>query len=97
MVNKQSVMADKYESLRMKLEEGFEWPRIYLFKFIVPADNKKVAEVESLFNSNEAQISIRTSKKGNFVSISAKEMMMSPEKVIERYRKAESIEGIISL
>lgn len=86
-----------FDSLREKLEDGFEWPRVYLFKFIVPSDNKKIAEVESLFNSKEAQISMRTSKKGNYVSVTAKEMMMSADKVIERYKDAAKIEGIISL
>ena len=68
-----------------------------MFKFIVPADNVKIAQVERLFNSNEAEISIRNSRKGNFVSITAKEMMLSPEKVIERYLDAENIKGLISL
>lgn len=86
-----------FDSLREKLEDGFDWPRVYLFKFIVPSDNKKIAEVESLFNSKEAQISMRTSKKGNYASVSAKEMMMSADKVIERYKDAAKIEGIISL
>ncbi|MCT4623740.1 MAG: DUF493 domain-containing protein [Schleiferiaceae bacterium] len=88
---------EKFEALRLKLEEGFEWPSVYLFKFIVPADNQKIAEVESLFNSKEAEVNLRTSKKGNFVSVSAKELMLSPEKVIERYKDAAKIEGIISL
>lgn len=88
---------DKYESLRKKLEEGFEWPRVYLFKFIVPADNQKVAQVEGLFRSDMAEISMRTSKNGNFVSVSAKEMMISPEAVINRYKEAAKIEGILSL
>lgn len=88
---------DKFESLRQKLEEGFDWPRVYLFKFIVPAENDKIAQVENLFNSEEAEITMRTSSKGNFVSVSAKEMMLSPEKVIERYKKAAEIEGIVSL
>ena len=40
---------------------------------------------------------MRTSKKGNYVSVTAKEMMMSADKVIERYKDAAKIEGIISL
>lgn len=88
---------EKYQKLQEQLEQGFDWPTVYMFKFIVPADNAKIAQVENLFNAKEAQISIRNSRKGNFVSITAKEMMMSPEKVIDRYLKAEGIEGLISL
>lgn len=88
---------EKYQKLLVQLQDGFEWPTIYMFKFIVPADNAKIAQVERLFDSNEAEISIRNSRKGNFVSITAKEMMLSPEKVIERYLDAENIKGLISL
>jgi putative lipoic acid-binding regulatory protein len=88
---------EKYQKLLAQLTEGFDWPTVYMFKFIVPADNVKIAQVEQLFDSNEAEISIRNSRKGNFVSITAKEMMLSPEKVIERYMAAEHIEGLMSL
>ena len=68
-----------------------------MFKFIVPSDNKKLAQVELLFNSKESQISMRNSKTGKYTSVSAKEMMMSPESVIEKYKEAAKIEGILSL
>jgi hypothetical protein len=88
--------ADKWESLREKLNAE-KWPNVYMFKFIVPADNRKVAQVENLFNSKEAQIQMRSSRNGNYVSITAKEVMMSADKVIERYQSASDIEGLISL
>jgi hypothetical protein len=88
---------EKYEKLRVQLSQSTTWPSLYMFKFIVPADNEKIAQVEKLFNSEEAQIQLRQSRKGNFVSVTAKEMMISPEKVIERYIEAEDIEGLISL
>lgn len=89
--------AQKYEKLKVQLEEGFEWPTLYMFKFIIPADNEKLAQVESLFDSEEAIITTRQSSKGNFISVTVKEMMMSPQRVIDRYMEAESIEGLISL
>ena len=88
---------DKYQKLKKQLEEGFEWPSLYMFKFIIPADNEKMALIQGLFNSNESQINVRTSRNGNYLSVTAKEMMMSPEKVIDRYVEAEQIEGLISL
>jgi putative lipoic acid-binding regulatory protein len=86
----------KWQTLKEKLETQ-SWPRIYMFKFIVPADNKRIAQVENLFNTREAEVTMRTSSKGNFVSITAKELMLSADAVIERYRSAEGIEGLISL
>lgn len=88
---------EKYEKLRKQLEQGFEWPQVYMFKFIVPANNEKIARVENLFNAREATINRRASRKGNYVSVTAKELMLSPDRVIERYLEAEKIEGLISL
>ena len=85
-----------YTSLHEKLEANPEWPRVYFFKFIVPADNKKLAKVEALFGA-EAQVSLKQSSKGNFVSVSAKELMLSADKIIERYAKAAEIEGLMAL
>lgn len=85
-----------YDSLKKKLEEQFTWPQVYMFKFIIPADNKKLAMVESLFG-NEAILVNRQSKNNKFISITAKEMMLSPTEIIAIYKKAEKIEGIISL
>ena len=87
----------KYEKLKQQLEEGFEWPQVYMFKFIVPASNKNVADVENLFNTKTARVTTRQSRKGNFVSVTARELMLSPQKVIDRYLQAESIEGLIAL
>lgn len=88
---------ERYKNLEVQLEKDQAWPAVYMFKFIVAADNKKLSQVENLFNSEEAQVTVRQSRKGNFVSITAKELMLSPEKVIQRYRDAEGIEGLISL
>ncbi|MGB0176452.1 MAG: DUF493 domain-containing protein [Owenweeksia sp.] len=82
---------EKYKKLEAALRESLSWPNVYMFKFIIPADNRILAQVENLFNSKEAEI------KGNFLSITVKELMMSPEKVIERYQMAEGIEGLMSL
>lgn len=89
-------MEDKWASLREKLEAE-QWPQVFMFKFIVPADNDKIAQVAKLFNTTEAQVTMRDSKKGNFVSFSAKEMMLTAESVIDRYKQATEIEGLISL
>jgi len=84
-----------FENLRAKLAI-LEWPSIYFFKFIVPNDNEKMAQVSALFDEN-ATISYHTSSKGNYVSVSVKEVMLTGDSVIEIYEKAIKIEGIISL
>ena len=90
-------MADiDYSALKEKLEANTDWPRVYFFKFIVPSDNQKLAQVEALF-SDEAQVTLKQSSKGNFVSVSAKELMLGSDGIIDRYQKAAKIEGLMAL
>ena len=84
-----------FDNLRAQLEQ-LEWPSVYLFKFIVPNDNVRMAQVSALFDE-QADISYHESGKGNYVSVSVKEVMLSVESIIEIYEKAAQIKGVISL
>ena len=88
-------MDSRFEKLyeQLKLED---WPRLYFFKFISPSDSRSIALITGLFN-DENNITMRPSSKGNYTSISIKEVMMSAEDVITIYEKAAQIEGVISL
>lgn len=85
-----------YASLKERLSEGQAFPLLYMFKFIVPSDNKKIAQVNSAFNEN-AQISLKESSKGKFTSLTVKTVMLSADEVINKYRQLEHIEGLIAL
>ncbi len=87
---------DEYKGLKSELDK-LSWPRLYVFKFIVNADNKKVAQVQSLASSETAEVHLNTSKTGKFVSITIKEVMISSDEVIKKYKKATDIEGLIAL
>lgn len=90
-------MADfNYDELRKKLNAGNPWPQIYMFKFIVPSDNQKIALVESLFG-DDAEIKLQPSSKGTYTSLTARVVMLDAEQVIAVYVRASEIEGIISL
>lgn len=84
-----------FDKLRAQLEQE-EWPAVYLFKFIVPNDAEKLALVTALFDET-GDIALHQSKNGNFVSVSAKEMMLDVDSIIEKYEKAALIKGVISL
>tara|TARA_B110000037_G_C16987263_1_gene451577 strand:- start:14 stop:295 length:282 start_codon:yes stop_codon:yes gene_type:complete len=88
--------SSQFDGLKQKLEKQNNWPRVYLFKFIIPNDNHKLAQVEALFGS-EAQVSRNQSRTGKFISVTAKELMISVDEVISRYEKSTLIEGLISL
>jgi hypothetical protein len=90
-------MTDKeLESLRTKLVETTTFPTVYMFKFIVEADNRKIALVENLFQE-EAEILTKQSDKGRYISITSKQVMMTVDEIIDVYKKAAEINGIMFL
>ncbi len=88
-------MADPYENLRKELNKIGNWPQVYMFKFIVPADNKRIALVESKF-SNESVITKKESANGKYISITIKEVMLTADSIIEKYKEMEGIEGLMA-
>ena len=93
-------MSDKeafYTKLKDSLENTTQFPAEYLYKFIVPGIGNKVVEIEGLFKGKLAKISTKASKTGKYTSVSIKVKLASSDEVISYYRKAEKIEGIISL
>ncbi|MCB0481015.1 MAG: DUF493 family protein [Flavobacteriales bacterium] len=88
--------ASEWDSLREKLIEEGGFPKVYMFKFIIPSDNQKLAQVQALFGP-EAIVNMRSSKNGKYLSISANEMMLNVDNIILRYEEAMKVEGIIAL
>ena len=91
------MVAGTFDVLRKKLEEsGMSFPYIYMFKFIIKADNKTMALVEVIFD-DAADIIQKQSAKGNYISITVKQVVMSIDEIITIYEKAAEIEGVMSL
>ena len=67
------------------------------FKFIVPGQLEKIAEIEAAFDGTDAKINTRDSSKGAYTSISVKVTMESADSVIAKYLEVSSVEGVISL
>ncbi len=90
-------MDDKqFDKLREQLNLQDNWPTIYMFKFIIPADNRKIALVESKF-SDEAVVTQNQSSNGKYISITVKEVMLSADAIIEKYKEMQGIEGLMAL
>jgi putative lipoic acid-binding regulatory protein len=86
-----------FDELRKKLEESItSFPYIYMFKFIIKADNKTMALVEVIFD-DDADIIQKQSTKGNYISITVKQVVMSIDEIISIYEAAAEIEGVMSL
>jgi putative lipoic acid-binding regulatory protein len=93
-------MSDKddfYSKLKIQLDDTTDFPADYLYKFIVPASENQVTEVESIFNNTAAVINKKNSKTGKYVSVSIILKLNSSDEIIAYYRKVEKIKGIISL
>jgi putative lipoic acid-binding regulatory protein len=86
-----------FNRIKLQLDASHDWPALYMFKFIVPSDNEKIAKVEALFNAETAEIRLRPSKNGKYTSITAREIMTSSDAVMECYAQASQIEGLIAL
>ncbi len=88
-------MEETLSRLRIQLEL-MDWPNVYFYKFIVLNENQLVDSVKSLFDDT-AEITLNSSKNGKFMSVSIKEVAITVDSIIEKYRQAATIKGIISL
>jgi hypothetical protein len=88
-------MAEQFDNLRRNLELQ-EWPSVYLFKFISPSDSMVIARITVLFDQG-ADLKYKESKKGKYVSISVKEMMVDADSVIMKYKQISKIPGVMAL
>jgi len=86
-----------YKKLKKKLKEDTTFPTKYLFKFIVPAKEGLIKEVEDIFDYTGAVITKKSSKTGKYTSLSVLVIMNKADDIIIKYKEAEKVEGIISL
>ena len=86
-----------YDRLRAQLNRSTFWPAPYLFKFIVPTDLEKIAQIRALFAEKEAEITEIKSTQGSYTSMSIRLTMPSAQSIIDKYQLVGSIEGVISL
>ena len=76
-----------------KLEGTHQFPDQYTFKFIVKPEHQKT--VEALVAN--AEIKLKPSSGNKYLSITITGRMNSSKEVVDVYKKAHTIEGIIAL
>ncbi len=84
------------EKFKLKLAESMSFPGVYMFKFIITSEHRNIALVENLFGP-EADLLTKESGGGKYTSVTAKQVVMSVEEIIEVYKKASLIKGIMFL
>lgn len=86
-----------YQKLKKQLDETTAFPSDYMYKFIIPSSGEQSSQIENIFNNTGAVINTKKSKTGKYISVSVLIKVDNASKVIEYYKKAESVEGVISL
>lgn len=86
-----------YSRFQEQLKDSQEWPGPFMFKFIIRGDDQKVKKLRDIFEGTDAKYKLKNSSKKTFVSVSFLTTMKNPASVIDVYKKASAIEGIITL
>lgn len=81
------------QAFKEKLEAAHSFPGNYNFKFIVKADQQGL--VEKLVD--KAEIKIKPSSGNKYVSVTLVVNVDTSDEVIEVYKQAKKIEGLIAL
>ncbi len=85
-------MVDK-EKFRELLDQSYQWPDYYDFKFIVKIEEK----AELLSKLKGFTISENPSKNGNYVAITARKLINITQEVLDVYEVVSTVKGIMSL
>lgn len=75
------------------LDEQMEWPSEFVFKFIAPKAG--LDALKAVFGQHPIQV--RTSRAGNYASVTARMEMHSSSEIIAVYKAAATVEGVILL
>lgn len=78
---------------RELLDQNHQWPDFYTWKFIVKTEG--YSQVMGLLEG--FQISTKESEKGNYISITARKMVLSTDEVIAVYHLISGVPGVMSL
>jgi uncharacterized protein len=90
-------MADfDFTDFAKKLESSHTFPTVYMFKFIIKSEHRKIALLENIFGE-EAELHRTESSGGKYICITAKQVVMSVDEIIGIYKQAEKIGGVMSL
>ena len=86
-----------YIKFKDRLDDTTEFPSNYIFKFIVPTDNKRIAEVQRVFDGARPQFSMKESKTGKYTSVTVVTYVLDSDQVIHYYKSAASIQDVMML
>jgi hypothetical protein len=77
------------------LNDQYLWPAAYTFKFILRKDH--IDLLKTSIDLTKAELVVKDSKNGNYLSVSYKKVVLSSTEVMEIYKKVSVIPDIITL
>ncbi|MEI3797162.1 hypothetical protein SAMN05660461_1073 [Chitinophaga ginsengisegetis] len=92
-----SLGGDPYENFRSLLQQSIVFPTEYTFKFIIKADEDKIAELKSMFADVSARITETSSSGGKYKSFTVQVPVQDEEEVISYYKEVSKIDSVIML
>lgn len=86
-------LEEKLKKFKELLDNEYEWPCLYLFKFIIA--KKYLLMANEIFSN--FQFKIKESANGNYISLNVEVIVDSSDEVLTIYEIASKIPKIISL
>ncbi len=88
-----SIAPEEFQTL---LDQHYQWPAEYLFKFVVKAED--LAQLETIFEDTIIlEKTKRDSRGAKYIALSVRAQMDSSDEVIAIYESASEIEGLTAL
>ncbi|MGM5630790.1 DUF493 family protein [Apibacter raozihei] len=86
-----------YTRFQEQLDKEHSFPGNYMFKFIIPTESKKIAQLHKIFDHGSATFSMKESKNNKYTSVTITMYVADSTSVIEYYKEAAGIENIVML
>jgi putative lipoic acid-binding regulatory protein len=86
-----------YKKFKEELNNSQVLPGDYMFKFIIPSDSRKIAQLHRIFDDRILTFSTKESKGGKYTSVTALVFVVDADTVIKYYKEAAKIDGIMML
>jgi putative lipoic acid-binding regulatory protein len=87
---------ERLDNLRKLLDKEYKWPAHFNFKFIYKSDSNILEQLEAIFPIASERV-IKHSKKKNYESLTVNHLANNADEVLDLYKKASAIEGVITL
>ena len=97
LMNSKENPAEFYERFHDQLQASQVWPGLYMFKFIDRSDSAQIEKLKNVFNDPSKEVSLVSSSKNTFQSLTIKIQMKSPDEVIDIYKKVGQFDDVIIL